>query len=36
MVVTVFHDTAATMPPGELEAMIHAQLSQAGILTTKR
>ena len=36
MVVTVFHDTAATMPPGELEAMIHAQLSQAGILTPKR
>lgn len=33
MVITIFHDTAASMPAGELEAMIHAQLSQAGALS---
>ncbi len=36
IVVTVFHDTIASMPADELEAMIHAQLSQAGALSPGR
>lgn len=32
IVVTVFHDTVATMPAAELQTLIHAQLRQAGVL----
>lgn len=35
IVITIFHDTAASMPADELEAMIHAQFSQAGAFTSR-
>lgn len=35
MVLTVFSETVAEMPAAELEAMVYAQLKQAGILLKK-
>jgi ribonuclease P protein component len=32
MVITVFHETVASMPAEELEVMVRAQLKQAGII----
>lgn len=32
IVITVFHENAATIPSAELHAMIHAQFTQAGII----
>jgi ribonuclease P protein component len=35
MVVTVFHEQVATLPPDELTRLVAAQLRQAGILPAK-
>lgn len=35
IVMTVFHDNVATLPADEVERLVHAQLTQAGILGPK-
>lgn len=36
MVVTVFHDQVATLPPDELDRLVRAQIKQANLSDTKQ